>query len=796
MAKFNLEKEIEAVKERVPDQNHLLGKGLMQPNRASNSGSRAIMHCTQIEQVLSLLNPEPPILSTGYENRYGEMASNYVTVDTTYTVIDKIPKYEWDTSRHRKYTMILLDSANDTLHCIERTPYQHVSEFYGYYMNTEKMDSLMVGDPIMANTVIKTPASFDEYKNRQDGVNLKTMYIASGLTTEDPTVLSESAAKKFTSPLFEKVKVMINNNDILLNLYGGDTVDSYKGFPDIGETIKDGMLCAIRRQNKNESLHTQSWNNLKKYMISDEKYPISNGTIIDINVRCNDPEALKSSIYNQQLLKYYEGNKTYCKKIVDIVKPLISKGMKMSYQMSSLYTYCQRVCNDVQYIDDKIFNNIIMEIDIVRYMPLIEGDKITDRYGGKGVISKILPDEEMPQVQNINGEWEPVDILYNKCTCVNRLNPGQLFETSLTAYGEGLIEYMFNYKLQPDDCANLIYKYLNIVSPGEAEFFWSEYTNLIDEDKFLFIRSYMDDGAIYVVSKPITGTINLDTLRALKEEFPFINIQKPAMINMKDSSGNIRKVLTNNTHITIGKKYIFRLKQVAEEKFSAVSLASTNIRGENTKSKASKQHKTLFSSTPVRFGEMEFGDFMHMLDVILLDSQLMRSSTSPVGRMQHKDLLTGNPFVMDVKLNKEAKSRPVEIVNAYLKTIGLKIEIKKHPKKKKAVKKFVITRDLTLTNKRIFEREPFEITQEQAHDIVKTFRKVLGKPMDIIYRTDEESKLLREEFEKYEATRIANIGVEQKNVKSAEELLKAINNNEISERKKVIFWKSIVKRTE
>ena len=57
---------------------------------------------------------------------------------------------------------------------------------------------------------------------------------------------------------------------------------------------------------------------------------------------------------------------------------------------------------------------------------------------------------------------------------------------------------------------------------------------------------------------------------------------------MIDSNGNYRFVKARR-NIVVGKEYMFRLKQFAEEKFSATSLSATNIRGENTKSKANKK---------------------------------------------------------------------------------------------------------------------------------------------------------------------------------------------------------------
>ena len=780
MANFNLEKEIENVDARLISREQSLAKGLLQPNRGTNSGSRAILQCTQIEQVLPLIHPEPPLYGTGYENRYGEMSSSYILADANYTIIDKIPKFSFDSSANRKYTLILLDSEKDTLHYMERKSFQYISESYGHRFNTRYMDEPLIGDVIPEGSVLKNTTSFNEYLNRQDGVNLTTLYCAYGPTTEDPVVLSKSAKDRLASALFDKIRIMVNDNDILLNLYGGDQINEYKTFPNIGEEIQNGILCAIRREKKEEeALFSQSWKQLKEIMISDDKYPISDGTVVDVDVFCNNIEALKSSIYNQQILMYYNEIKSHCQKVVDCVRPLIERGVNMTYEMSKFYSYCLAVTNDSQYINDKVFNGIILDISIMRTIPISVGDKVTDRYGGKGVISKILDDEDMPYYEDSNGNQIPVDIIYNKCTCVNRLNPGQLFEISVNAYADAILDYISN--LSTDDAANVIYRFLDIVVPKMAENFMNVYNFMSPDDRELFIRSYIYDNAIYIIAKPLSEMIDIDTLTRLKEAFPFIEIQKPILIKMVDSNGNSRRVPSNNKNITIGRKYIYRLKQIADDKFSTVSLAATNIRGENTKSKASKLHKSLFSSTPVRFGDMEFTDLLHMLDALLVDCQLMRMSSSPIGRSQHEDLLTGDPFCADIKLNSEAKSRPVEIVNAYLKTIGLRLEIKKKPRNVEAVRIFAYKRIPLAPLYTPYQKRVIEMTPEEAIRIVTKYKENTNQPVEVMWKNDERSTLERIQRYMYEAAELANRAIEQFKISTVEELEKLIDSKKIEE---------------
>ena len=123
------------------------------------------------------------------------------------------------------------------------------------------------------------------------------------------------------------------------------------------------------------------------------------------------------------------------------------------------------------------------------------------------------------------------------------------------------------------------------------------------------------------------------------------------------------------------------MKQYAEEKFSATSLSATNIRNENAKSKANREYKSLYSHTPIRFGEMECNSFDHIGSEKIVEVLLIHS-VSPHARQLVEEFSTGNPYLSDIKLDDDSSNRSAEIVQTYLKAIGLMLEFKKVKKKK------------------------------------------------------------------------------------------------------------------
>lgn len=88
--------------------------------------------------------------------------------------------------------------------------------------------------------------------------------------------------------------------------------------------------------------------------------------------------------------------------------------------------------------DVKVFNredgdelspgvNKLVRVYIVQKRKISEGDKMAGRHGNKGVISKILPEEDMPFMP----DGTPVDVMLNPLGVPSRMNIGQVLELHL-----------------------------------------------------------------------------------------------------------------------------------------------------------------------------------------------------------------------------------------------------------------------------------------------------------------------------------------------------------------------------
>ena len=712
----NLKTEIDNRTKDLPSYDCMLGRTLMQPFRGANSGSRALMASVHAEHLLVPTKGEMPIVHTGYENQFGEFSTSFVRSNANYTVIAKVKKFEFSDSN---YYLIIRNNDTGEYDYIFRTPCHHNTESYGYLWNNSIIDNMKIGDVIHKDDVIKKSNGFDEYDNKINGVNFVTMYLSLGQNLEDSVIISESAAAKFKTSLIKETSITINDNDILLNLYGDDN-GRYKTFPDIGEKIENGIFCGIRRLENENILYSLSQSRLREQNLSDRTI-LLDGIVADINIYCNNPSTLSESLYNQQIYYYYLQSKRFNEELVNIVAPLAING-KLSYNLQKLYAIARDALSGKQFFKDKQFSNIIMDVTIIEPLYMNNGDKMGDRYGGKGVVSKIVPDEYMPLLDN----GKRVEVIKNQSTCINRENIGQLHELSLNFCGMRILDYLEENKdkMKPSEMCKIIFDFVQLVDYYEGLAF-SSAIDIYDEVQCKeFIDSIFKDDAILLSIPPFTTTIDIRTLEQIECHFDFIRLYK-MYVYMEDSNGNMRKVLARRP-VSAGKIYNYRLKQYAKEKFSVTSASATNIKGLNTRSRANKIHEAKFTKTPIQFGNMETTNLMHLgpEPTIIL---LLQYSNSPQGRRRFMELLVGDPIDINIVLDPTCRNRVAEIIAALLKSMNLRLVFEKTPKEQNQLCKLVLCKEISPSDKKLYTniRQILGLPQEDTRSVEDKYRAVI-----------------------------------------------------------------------
>jgi len=233
---------------------------------------RLNMFTSHISQAVFLEENETPRIMTGFEKQIGSISSGFKKAEKDLEFYCRFRK------NIRNNTYILLDKVNKIVHLINIPYAKNITESFGYTIK-DNLKKLKSKTPLPKGKMLFNAPSWDNYDNFSYGVNLKAIFLPmKGLTYEDGVIISESAAKKMSTTFVHEIKVSLNTNDILINLFGNDKV--YKAFPLVGEEIENGILCARRRLNYETIYHNFARDRIKEINISSDDVFYSKGVTL------------------------------------------------------------------------------------------------------------------------------------------------------------------------------------------------------------------------------------------------------------------------------------------------------------------------------------------------------------------------------------------------------------------------------------------------------------------------------------------------------------------------------------
>ena len=642
---------------------------------------RLNLFSAHINQLVHLKKPEYPRVFTNFETQIGEYSTAYKRAYGNLIIVAKIVKNPYN------YTLIVQDEDTGVFDVIEYHTAQHIAEDYGYKSH-DCVAALHEGDVIPKGDFIYKSAEFDEYGNVGYGVNLNAVYYNFlNLTYEDGIVVSESAAKKLTSYKTKKVMVSINNNDIILNVHGDN--EHYKAFPHVGDH-HDNILCAIRKRTNKTIFYDLQPHILRTIdQANDDVIYSGGGVVADVKVFSNVPLGVMKSaeyknFYTQEIIDLYEEDYMYHRALAEALEQIIPVAHRYkndqniavpikSSQNPNKYTdnvaYLWKVSheyinNSLKWRDDyKEFGYVKMEFTILKEDELAPGCKITGLYGNKGVVSKIIPDAEMPICVETG---EPVDVCLNCLGVIARINPGQLFTQHIDFMSKHILLQLKEMKTLKEK-EKLFFEYLYELNPKEADFMAKEYADMDTIGKEYFFQDILDHG-IYIHEPPMYGNTAYDKLVEITQKHPdwvtpfhFDGVDKP---------------------MVMGAEYFIRLKHQASNKTSIRSARNLNIKNLPPRSALKKDNKIQFNNNALRWGRMEVNQLFLTKRPEIIERFLKMYSTDSDARADLIKQLTlpgvgpdnkrRNPFNMeiDTMLNTSINRK---ILEKYLNIIGVEI---------------------------------------------------------------------------------------------------------------------------
>ena len=627
------------------------------------SSTRSTMFVNHMKQYNVLNHPEPPRIFTGYERMFGEHSSALVKAESDYEVFAKVEKFE-DFPGHI-YMLFLYDKENDMYEVVQKKIAEKLTENYGYRYNNDNLDKLKIGDVVEKGDVLYKSTSYDDDNNYCYGINARCGIILVPEVIEDAYVVRRGFCEKMQSIKNDDIMISVNDNDFLLNLYG--TSSNYKGFPDIGETVRRRVIAAKRRIINDQILYDMKKSNMMKIQpMSDKPYFTMDGVVVDVDIYSNKLlSEIPEAEYNDQIRYYLRNQNRYYREIVSICEKIVESGSKYSDDIGYVYQRSKQILDpNYRWKDSKnVFSNFMIELHVVRNVNLAVGSKMTGRFGDKGVVSRIIDDDKMP----FDEDGKPLDVLVNPLSCPGRLNPFQWIEISINHSSNQIAKQLKKMNTDEERFVHFM-KYMKYFNErGEADQFAEWYSKLTDEQKSDVWESIYRDG-IYINYPPMwEDRPALEKIEAIRKEF---GIERDQLYVRKWG-----RVIPMMNKLIVGERYMLKLKQTAEKNFSARGTGYLSQKGVPEKSNKVKTNENLYSTTPVAIGRDENNNLGIGVHPFILAKMHLFYRTSPharriIGKMFTNNVLKQKKF----KIKRDYMNRNVEILNAQLKSIGLKID--------------------------------------------------------------------------------------------------------------------------
>lgn len=337
-----------------------------------NDVNRALMGANMQRQAVPLIRPEAPYVGTGVEHRAVVDSGDVVLAEedgtVTYVSSEKIVVKNKKGSE-REYRLIKYERTNQGT-CFNQRPY------------------VKVGDKVKKGDVLADGPSSDGGELAL-GRNLLVAFMPwEGYNYEDAIIISERLVK----------------DDVLTSIhieeYEVEARDTKLGPEEITREIPGASEYELRHLDEDGIV-----------MIGAEVGPN------DILVGKATPRGESEATPEEKLIRAIFGEKSRDRKDTSLRVPHGEGGKVV----------------DVRVFDRDKGDDLppgvlkLVRVYVAQIRKISIGDKLAGRHGNKGVISKIVPEEDMPFLE----DGTPVDIILNPLGVPSRMNVGQILETHL-----------------------------------------------------------------------------------------------------------------------------------------------------------------------------------------------------------------------------------------------------------------------------------------------------------------------------------------------------------------------------
>jgi len=337
-----------------------------------DDANRALMGANMQRQAVPLVRPEVPLVGTGVELQTAGDSGQVIVAEEDGEVLSATAnfiKVRYQSGRQEQYPLLKFVRSNQGT-CINQRPI------------VEPGERVYQGQPL-------ADSSCTQSGELALGQSLLVAFMSwEGLNFEDAIVLAESVVRddKFTSIHVEKYEVEARDTKL-------GTEEITRDIPNVGEEALRDL---------------------------DEEGIIRIGAEVregDILVGKITPKGETELTPEEKLLRAIFGEKAREVKDTSLRVPHGERGKVIDVKVF------RRELNDELPADV----NMMVRVSIAQKRKITEGDKMAGRHGNKGVVSRIMPIEDMPYLD----DGRAVEIILNPIGVPSRMNVGQVLETHL-----------------------------------------------------------------------------------------------------------------------------------------------------------------------------------------------------------------------------------------------------------------------------------------------------------------------------------------------------------------------------
>ena len=285
------------------------------------------------------------------------------------------------------------------------------------------------------------------------------------------------------------------------------------------------------------------------------------------------------------------------------------------------------------------------------------GDKMAGRHGNKGVVSKIVPIEDMPYM----ADGTPADIVLNPLGVPSRMNIGQILETHLGWASKGLglrIGEMLQAKRKVEDIRAFL-KEIYLIS-GKPEDLDS-----LTEAEVLTLAENLKDGVPFAT--PVFDGADEEEIRRMLD-YPDDIAKKLGMTEMKNQvtlyDGRTGEPFERP--VTVGYKHMLKLHHLVDDKMHARSTGPYSLVTQQPLG-----GKAQFGGQ--RFGEMEVWALEAYGAAYVLQEMLTVKSDDVAGRTKVYENLVKGDHVIDAGMPESFNVLVKEI-----RSLGIDIDLERN----------------------------------------------------------------------------------------------------------------------